>query len=102
VDDPRAPAVAAAFAASAPLLTLTGALVLPDAPLEAAYAGASWLILRAKGRRWLWAGVAVGAALLAKYSAALLAPALFAMVVLDPAFRAELRTGWPWAGGAVA
>ncbi len=101
-DDPRAPAVGAALAASAPLLMLTGGLALPDAPVEAAYAGATWLVARARGRRWIAAGVLVGLALLSKYTAALLAPALLLLVLLDRELRHELRTPWPWLGGLVA
>jgi 4-amino-4-deoxy-L-arabinose transferase-like glycosyltransferase len=101
-DDPRAPVFASLLAASAPLLTLTGALALPDAPVEAAYSAATWLITRARGRRWLAAGAAVGLALLSKYNAALMAPALLLLVFWDPELRAELRRPWPWAGGAVA
>jgi len=101
-DDPRVPAVAAALAATSPILMLTGGLALPDAPVEAAYACATWLVARARGRGWIAAGVVVGLALLSKYSAALLAPALLLLVLLDPELRRELRTPWPWLGGAVA
>ncbi len=101
-DDPRAPVFAALLAASAPLLTLTGALVLPDAPVEAAYAAATWLLVRARGPRWLAAGAAVGLALLSKYTAALLAPALLLLVLWDRELRSELRRPWPWAGAALA
>ena len=101
-DDPRAPVAGALLAAAAPLLTLTGALALPDAPVEAAYGAATWLLARARGRRWLWAGVAVGLALLSKHTAALLAPALLLLVAWDRELRRELATPWPWAGGAVA
>ena len=101
-DDPRAPVYAALLAAAAPLLSLTGALALPDGPVEAAYAGSTWLIARARGRRWLVAGVAVGLALLSKYTAALLAPALVLLVLWDRDLREELRTPWPWTGAAVA
>lgn len=101
-DDPRAPTVAAVLAATSPILILTGGLALPDAPVEATYAGATWLVARARGRGWIWAGVAVGLALLSKYTAALLAPALFLLVLLDRDLRDELRTPWPWLGGAVA
>lgn len=101
-DDPRSPIFAALLAASAPLLTLTGALALPDAPVEAAYAAATWLILRARGTRWLAAGVAVGLALLSKYNAAFLAPALILLAFWDPELRTELRRPWPWAGAVVA
>jgi hypothetical protein len=61
-----------------------------------------WLLARARGPRWAWAGVAVGLALVAKYSAALLAPALFMLVAWDHELRRELRTPWPWVGAAIA
>jgi 4-amino-4-deoxy-L-arabinose transferase-like glycosyltransferase len=101
-DDPRAPVYAALLAAAAPLLAMTGALALPDAPVEAAYAASTWLVARARGRRWLAAGVAVGLALLSKYTTALLAPALVLLLLWDRDLRDELRTPWPWAGAAVA
>jgi len=101
-DHPRAPAWAALLAATAPLLTITGALALPDAPVEAAFAASTWLVARARGRRWIWAGVAVGLALLSKFTAALLAPALLLLVAWDGELRRELRTPWPWLGAAVA
>lgn len=101
-DDPRAPVYAALLAAAAPLLAMTGALALPDAPVEAAYAASTWLVARARGRRWLAAGVAVGLALLSKYTTALLAPALLLLVLWDRDLRDELKTPWPWAGAAAA
>ena len=101
-DDPRVPAVAAILAATSPILMLTGGLALPDAPVTAAYAGATWLVARARGRGWIAAGVVVGLSLLSKYTAALLAPALVVLVLLDGELRRELRTPWPWLGGAVA
>ncbi|HET9599267.1 MAG TPA: glycosyltransferase family 39 protein, partial [Anaeromyxobacteraceae bacterium] len=48
------------------------------------------------------AGVAVGVALLAKYTAALLAPALLVLVLWDGELRRQLRAPWPWLGAAVA
>lgn len=101
-DHERAPLWAALLAATAPLLTITGSLALPDAPVEAAYAAATWLLARARGRRWAWAGVAVGLALLSKFTAALLAPALFLLVAWDRELREELGTAWPWLGAAAA
>ncbi len=102
VDDPRAPAAAALLAAVAPILTLTGGLALPDAPVEAAYGAGTWLVARARGKTWVWAGVAVGLALLSKFTAALLAPALLLLVVWDPDLRAELKAPWPWLGAVAA
>jgi len=99
---PRAPVYAALLTAASPMLHLTGALALPDAPVIAAYTAALWLLARARGRRWIGAGVAVGIALVSKYTAALLAPALIGLVAWDPELRRDLRTRWPWLGGAVA
>lgn len=100
--DPRAPLYGALLAAASPMLHLTGAMALPDAPVVAAYTAAAWLLARARGGRWVWAGLAVGLALVSKYTAALLAPALIALVFWDRELRRELRTPWPWLGGAVA
>lgn len=101
-DDPRAPLWGALLCLSAPLLHVLGALALPDAPLVAAYSAALWLLARARGSRWAWVGVAAGVALLSKYTAGLLAPALVLLVAWDPELRAALRTRWPWIGAAVA
>jgi 4-amino-4-deoxy-L-arabinose transferase-like glycosyltransferase len=98
----RAIVYAALLAASAPLMNLVGGMAVPDAPLAAAYTAGLWLLARARGRRWAWAGLAVGLALLAKYTAALLAPALILVLFWDGELRRELRTPWPWVGALVA
>jgi hypothetical protein len=77
-------------------------MALPDAPVAAAYTAALRLLARARGPRWLGAGVAVGIALLAKYTAALLAPALLLLLVWDGELRREAATPWPWLGAAAA
>jgi 4-amino-4-deoxy-L-arabinose transferase-like glycosyltransferase len=102
LDRGEAAVLGAALCAAAPLLHVLGAMALPDAPVATAYTAALWLLARARGPRWALAGVAVGAALLAKYTAALLAPALLLLVVWDGELRRELRTPWPWLGAAVA
>jgi hypothetical protein len=101
-DRPLAPMAAAAFAATVPMLTLAGALVLPDGPLTAAFAAATWLLLRVRHRAWLLVGVAGGFALLSKYSAALFGIAVLVAALFDPTLRAQLRTRWPWLGTLVA
>lgn len=98
----RAPLLAALLAAGAPMLHLAGSMALPDGPVIAAAAASLWLLSRARGARWPWAGVAVGLALLGKYTAALFAPALVLLVAWDRELREELRSPWPWLGGAVA
>ena len=99
---PTAAVYAALLTAAAPLMNVVGAMALPDAPLAAAYTASLWLIARARGARWLWAGIAVGLALLAKYTAALLAPALVVALLWDGELRRELRTAGPWLGALVA
>ena len=98
----RAALYGALLTAAAPLLNVVGAMALPDAPLAAAYTAALWLIARARGTRWIWAGAAVGVALLAKYTAALLAPALVIALLWDRELRRDLRSPWPWLGAVVA
>jgi 4-amino-4-deoxy-L-arabinose transferase-like glycosyltransferase len=99
---PRAPLWAALFAATTPMLTLNGALVVPDAPVQAAASALTWLFLEAQGPRWLAVGVAAGLALLSKYSGGLLALAVLPAAAVDSTLRAELRTRWPWLGVLVA
>jgi len=98
----RAALLGAALAAGAPALHLMGAMALPDGPALAGYTAALWLLARARGPVWLAAGVAVGFALLGKYTAALLAPTLLVLTAWDRELREQLRTPWPWLGGAVA
>jgi len=98
----RAPIYAALLTAAAPLMNLLGGLALPDAPVAAAYTASLWLLARARGSRWLWTGMAIGFALLAKYTSALLAPTLLLLVAWDGDLRRQLRTPWPWLGALVA
>jgi 4-amino-4-deoxy-L-arabinose transferase-like glycosyltransferase len=101
-DRPHAPLAAALLAATAPMLMLEGSLALPDGPLDAAFAAATWLLLTARGRTWLLVGVAAGLALLSKYSAGLLAISVLVAALMDAELRAQLRTRWPWLGALVA
>jgi 4-amino-4-deoxy-L-arabinose transferase-like glycosyltransferase len=79
-----------------------GTLIAPDAAL-----GLGWIVAlhetlaALKGARWRWlsAGVGVGLAVLAKYTAVLLFPiALVAIVKTRPS---ALRTPWPYLGAVV-
>jgi 4-amino-4-deoxy-L-arabinose transferase-like glycosyltransferase len=101
-DRSSAPVIAALLAATAPMMTITGSLALPDAPHLCLYALATWLVLRASGPVWVAAGLAWGLALLAKYSSALLGPSVLAIAVFDPSMRAQLRTRWPYLGALAA
>ena len=101
-DDRRAPWLAAVLTATQPMMSLVGGMALPDAPAAAAYTAALWLMARARRWGWLAAGVAVGIALLAKYTAALLAPALFLLVAWDGELRRDLAKAWPWLAALLA
>ena len=97
-EEPSAPFLAAALGALAPLSVITSALALPDAPLTAAVACATWLLLRSKERDLPWVGALLGLALLSKYSAATLAPGLLLIAARDPGMRAALRRPPVWLG----
>ena len=102
--DPRAPRYAALLTAAAPMLMITGALALPDAPTTAAYAGACFFFVRAdetRPRDWVLAGACMGLGLLSKYSAALMLPGLL-LLTFDPVFRRALKAPWPWLAAAIA
>ncbi len=98
----RAPLLAAFLTAVAPLAVLTSALSLPDAPLAAAVAVCTWLVLRARRGDLLWAGVLFGLALLSKYSAATLLPGFALIALRDPEARGWLRRGEVWIAIALA
>ncbi len=98
---PRAAIPGALFAATAPMLTITGALALPDAPQELFITMTAWCLLRPK-RLWLIAGLSWGLALLSKYPTVLLGPAVGLAALFDPDIRRDLRTWKPWVGGVLA
>jgi 4-amino-4-deoxy-L-arabinose transferase-like glycosyltransferase len=97
----RAAVLGGVFAAAAPMLTITGALALPDAPQELFFTSAAWCLVRRK-RMWLVGGLAWGLALLSKYPTVLLGPAVGLVALLDREVRDELRTIRPWLGGVLA
>jgi len=98
----RGPILAAFLTAVAPVAVLTSALALPDAPLTAAVAGCTWLILRGRKGDLAWAGLCFGLALLSKYSAATLLPGLVLIAARDPEARGWLRRREAWIGVAIA
>lgn len=69
--------------------------------LWSAVALASLAAVQGSRRAWLAAGALLGLALLAKFSAGLLAVALLCGLLLTRA-RRELASPWPWAGVALA
>ena len=92
---------------NATLLAGVGAVAMtPDTPLIAFWAATIWALARlyrsGDGRWWLAVGVFAGAALLSKYTAALLGLGVIVWLVLDPAARRWFRHWQLWAGGLLA
>ncbi len=78
-DDARAPLRAVALAAALPAAFIFGTLATPDAPLHLFWVLALWAAVE---DRPLAAGAALGLAMLSKYTAVLLGPAVFFAFVL--------------------
>ncbi|MEY2981335.1 MAG: glycosyltransferase family 39 protein [Planctomycetota bacterium] len=88
-----------------PALATTRFLATPDSPLCLFWLLAIVALWRARQGRALWwclAGIAAGAALLGKYTAAFLAVGGVMVLLLDPRMRRQLRTPWPYAAVVVA
>eukprot|EP01037_Dinobryon_pediforme_P002765 gene2765-2806_t len=97
----------AAALLNATLLFAVGATTMtPDTPLLLFWTMTLWALARlhatGQGRWWLVAGLAAGLALDSKYTAILLAPAIFLWLVASPAMRPWLRRWQPWAAVAIA
>jgi 4-amino-4-deoxy-L-arabinose transferase-like glycosyltransferase len=81
-------------------------IVTPDAPLLVA---SSFVLLclakvveTGRGAWWLAVGIAVGAALLSKYTALFFGPAILIWLIAVPKLRRWLLSPWPYLGGIVA
>jgi 4-amino-4-deoxy-L-arabinose transferase-like glycosyltransferase len=81
-------------------------IVTPDAPLLVA---SSFVLLclakvleTGRGAWWLAVGIAVGAALLSKYTALFFGPAILIWLIVMPKLRRWLLSPWPYLGGIVA
>ena len=103
----RAALAAAAGLACMPLAAAGLVLATPDAPLLAAFAVGLWAVIRAVEREpgsmaeiawWCVAGLAVGAAMLSKYTAVLLPAGVALGFAIDPRLRPRLRSFGPWIG----
>ncbi len=97
----------AAWLLNATLLLNAGAVIMtPDTPLllfwTASLAAMARLILTGNPFWWLAVGAAAGLALDSKYTAALLAPALLAWLVVVPGARRWLRSWQLYAGASLA
>src|SRR6201986_5183773 len=100
-------AATAAILLNVTLMASVGTLIVtPDAPLLVA---ASFVLLAlakvletGRGAWWLAVGVAVGFALLSKYSALFFGPAILIWLMVVPKQRRWLLTPWPSLGGLLA
>ena len=103
----RAALIAAVALAVMPMAAAGLLLATPDAPLLAAFAIGTWALVRAVEKEpgsmaeigwWCITGLALGAALLSKYTAVLLPAGAAFGFVLDPRLRRRLLTPGPWIG----
>lgn len=89
-----------------PVALPVSAAGFPDSPLLFFWALTMALVWNAidgtDGRRWLAAGAALGAAMLSKYTAVMLVPAVFLFLVFSKGHRRWLATAWPYLAGVVA
>ena len=97
----------AAALMNAMLLFGAGAVTMtPDTPLlffwTLCLAALARLVATGQPRWWLAAGLAAGLALDSKYTAALLAPAVFFWAMTTASIRPQLRRFYPWAAAIVA
>jgi len=104
--DADAARIAALFMAFIPVFFLGGLVMTTDVPMLIFWLLALWAFWRAvvcaRPQAWLWAGVAVGLGLLAKYSMGVLPLAVFLYLLSYKDGRRQLRTRWPWLGVAAA
>jgi hypothetical protein len=80
-------------------------IVTPDAPLLVASSFVLFYLAKVletgRGAWWLAVGIAVGAALLSKYTALFFGPAILIWLVAVPKLRRWLISPWPYLGGVV-
>ncbi|MQB46544.1 hypothetical protein DXT94_32090 [Rhizobium sp. ICMP 5592] len=103
----KATAIACALLVAAlPFYFSTGFLMMPDAPLTAAWAATLFFLERAllgeKRLAWLGVGLSFGIGLLSKYTILLLGPAALLFVFIDPRSRRWLGRKEPYLAAAVA
>lgn len=81
-------------------------IVTPDSPSLVTASFVLWtlaeVLATGRGVWWLAVGVAVGAALLSKYTALFFGPAILLWLVVVPKLRHWLISPWPYLGGIVA
>ncbi|WP_375413476.1 glycosyltransferase family 39 protein [uncultured Bradyrhizobium sp.] len=103
----RRVAATATILLNATLMASVGTMIVtPDAPLLAASSFVLFCLAKVletgRGAWWLAVGVAVGAALLSKYTALFFGPAILMWLIAVPKLRRWLISPWPYLGGAVA
>lgn len=98
--------VAILLLAVLPFFFATGLLMMPDAPLTAAWAGALYFLERAVlGERraaWWGVGVCIGLGMVSKYTIALLGPATLVLLLLDSRSRRWLWRPEPYGALLIA
>lgn len=98
--------VSVLLVATLPFFFSTGIMMMPDAPLTAAWAGTLYFLERALlgDRRWAWLGVGtcVGLGMLSKYTIILLGPATLIFLLFDFGSRRWLRRPEPYIAAAIA
>jgi 4-amino-4-deoxy-L-arabinose transferase-like glycosyltransferase len=89
------------------LMAAVGTLIVtPDAPLLVASSFVLFFLAKVletgRGAWWIAVGIAVGAALLSKYTALFFGPAIVIWLASVPKLRRWLLSPWPYLGGLVA
>jgi len=103
----KATAIACALlVAVLPFYFSTGFLMMPDAPLAAAWVATLYFLERAllgeKHLAWFGAGLSFGIGLLSKYTILLLGPAALLFVLIDPRSRRWLGRREPYLAAAIS
>jgi hypothetical protein len=103
----RRVAATAAILLNVTLMAAVGTMIVtPDAPLLVAASFVLFFLAKVletgQGAWWLAVGVAVGAALLSKYTAMFFGPAILIWLLAVPKLRRWLASPWPYLGGLVA
>ena len=103
----RRVAATAAILLNVTLMAAVGTLIVtPDAPLLVASSFVLFFLAKVletgRGVWWLAVGVAVGAALLSKYTALFFGPAILIWLIAVPKLRRWLVSPWPYLGGLIA
>jgi dolichol-phosphate mannosyltransferase len=92
--------------AGLPFFAAIGFLMMPDAPLTAAWAGSLYFAERAllAGRKtaWIGLGAALGLGMLSKYSIVLLGLPILLFMAIDPRSRTWIWKPWPYLAAVLA